>query len=101
MKRYFGIIVVIALVIVAAVASHRTASARAHEAERDADFRRIQAVYLERVGWMRANPDGVSYRDELKPFLKAYFDDVDEHLTRFGGNKKFDGYLAELDKRAE
>jgi hypothetical protein len=101
LKRYFGIVVVIALVIVAAVASHRTASARAHEAERDADFRRLQAVYLERVGWMRTNPDEASYRDELKPFFKEYFTQVDEHLARFNGNTKFDGYLAELDKRAE
>ncbi|NOK36164.1 hypothetical protein HMI49_23460 [Corallococcus exercitus] len=99
LKRYFGIIVVIALVIVAAVASHRTASARALEAERDADFRRIQSVYLERVGWMRTNPDEASYRDELKSFFKAYFDDVDGHLDRFHGNKKFDSYLAELEQR--
>ncbi|MBN8467829.1 hypothetical protein JYJ95_15015 [Corallococcus exiguus] len=101
MKRYFGIIVVIALVIVAAVASHRTASARATEAERDADFRRIQSVYMERVGWMRSNPDEASYKDELKSFFKGYFDDVEAHLDRFGGNKKFDSYLAELEQRAE
>ncbi|WP_375744770.1 hypothetical protein NR800_08095 [Corallococcus interemptor] len=101
MKRYFGIIIVIALVIVAAVASHRTASARATEAERDADFRRIQSVYLERVGWMRSNPDEASYKDELKSFFKGYFDDLDAHLDRFGGNKKFDSYLAELEQRSE
>ncbi|RKG92427.1 hypothetical protein D7V97_40930 [Corallococcus sp. CA053C] len=101
MKRYFGFIVLIALVIVAAVTSYRTSAARTKEAEREADFRRVQSVYLERVGWMRTNPDEASYRDELKPFFKAYFDDVDEHLTRFDGNKKFDGYLAELEKRAE
>ncbi|MBN9684969.1 MULTISPECIES: hypothetical protein [unclassified Corallococcus] len=99
MKRYFGIIIVIALVIIAAVASHRTASARATQAERDADFRRIQAVYLERVGWMRTNPDEASYKDELKSFFKGYFDDVDAHLDRFHGNKKFDNYLAELEQR--
>ncbi|MHA7631383.1 hypothetical protein [Corallococcus sp. M7] len=99
MKRYFGIIIVIALVIIAAVASHRTASARTTEAERDADFRRIQAVYLERVGWMRTNPDEASYKDELKSFFKGYFDDVDAHLDRFHGNKKFDSYLAELEQR--
>ncbi|RKH59207.1 hypothetical protein [Corallococcus llansteffanensis] len=101
MKRYFGFIVLIALVIVAAVTSYRTSAARTKEAEREADFRRVQSVYLERVGWMRTNPDEASYRDELKPFFKTYFDDVDEHLTRFDGNKKFDGYLAELEKRAE
>lgn len=101
MKRYFGVIVLIAGVLLAAVMSYRTASGKAREAQREADAQRIQAEYLERVGWMRANPDEASYREELKPFLKNYFDQVDEHLTRFGGNKQFDGYLQELEKRAE
>ncbi|MFP2930727.1 hypothetical protein ACLESO_37125 [Pyxidicoccus sp. 3LG] len=101
MKRYFGVIVIIAGVLLAAVMSYRTASARAREAEREADAQRIQAEYLERVGWIRSNPNDATYRDELKPFFKTYFEQVDDHLSRFGGNKQFDGYLQELEKRAE
>lgn len=99
MKRYFGVIVIIAGVLLAAVMSYRSASGKARDAQREADAQRIQAEYLERVGWMRTNPDEATYRDELKPFFKAYFDQVDTHLAQFGGNKKFDGYLDELEKR--
>ncbi|MCP3137868.1 type II secretion system protein [Pyxidicoccus xibeiensis] len=101
MKRYFGVIVIIAGVLLAAVMSYRTASTRAREAQREADAQRIQAEYLERVGWMRTNPNDAAYRDELKPFFKTYFQQVDDHLTQFAGNKQFDGYLQELEKRAE
>ncbi|MFP2913271.1 hypothetical protein ACLESD_51370 [Pyxidicoccus sp. 3LFB2] len=101
MKRYFGVIVIIAGVLLASVMSYRSASAKAREAQRDADAQRIQAEYLERVGWMRVNPNDVAYREELKPFFKNYFEQVDTHLTQFAGNKKFDGYLEELEKRAE
>ncbi|MBU8900380.1 hypothetical protein KRR26_32715 [Corallococcus sp. M34] len=100
MKRYFGVLVLVAGVLLASVMSYRSASTKAKEAQRDADFQRIQTEYLERVGWMRANPDEAKYREEVKPFFKAYFDQVDEHLTRYGGNKQFDAYLAELEKRS-
>lgn len=101
MKRYFGVIVIIAGVLLAAVMSYRTASSKARDAQREADAQRIQAEYLERVGWMRANPDEATYKEELRPFFKNYFEQVDTHLTQFGGNKKFDGYLEELEKRSE
>ena len=101
MKRYFGVIVIIAGVLLAAVMSYRSASAKAKDAQRDADSQRIQAEYLERVGWMRTNPNEATYKEELKPFFRAYFEQVDTHLTQFGGNKKFDGYLEELEKRSE
>ncbi len=101
MKRYFGVIVIVAGVLLAAVMSHRSTSARAREAEREADSQRIQSEYLERAGWIRSNPDENTYRDELKPFFKVYFDQVDAHLTAFGGNKNFDGYLQELEKRVD
>ncbi|ATB48445.1 hypothetical protein [Corallococcus macrosporus] len=101
MKRYFGVIVIVAGVLLGAVMSYRSASGRALEAQREADQQRIHAEYLERVGWMRSNPDEASYRDELKPFFKNYFEQVDDHLTRFQGNTKFDDYLLELEQREE
>ncbi|XXF75097.1 hypothetical protein P2318_18675 [Myxococcaceae bacterium GXIMD 01537] len=99
MKRYFGIIVLVAGVLIASVMSYRTLSARTREAQRDADVQRLQRDYLERVGWMRANPDDKKYRDEVGPFFKSYFAKVAEHQGRFGGNKDFDAYLQELEKR--
>jgi len=100
-KRYFGVIVLIAGLLLASVMSYRNASAKAKEAQQQADAQRIQAEYLERVGWMRVNPSDTAYREELKPFFRAYFEQVDTHLTQFGGNKQFDGYLEELEKRSE
>jgi len=65
------------------------------------DSARIQHDYLERIGWIRANPDEKSYRDEVNPFLRSYFKQIDEHLDRFGGNKQFDDYLLKEEKRTE
>lgn len=100
MKRYFGVLVVVAAVLVGSVMFHRRLSAQTFEAQREADMARIQKDYLERVGWMRSNPDDKGYREELAPFFKAYFEQIDGHLTRFKGNKEFDGYLQELERRA-
>src|SRR5207244_397742 len=63
------------------------------------DFQKIRADYLERVGWMRSNPDPKSYREELTPFFRAYFNEVDEHLKKYGGNLAFDSYLQEVEQR--
>jgi hypothetical protein len=99
LKRYFGFIVLIAGVLIASVMTYRNLSARTREAQRDADFQRVQKEYLERVGWMRANPDDKKYRDEVGPFFKGYFTKVTEHQNRFGGDKEFDAYLEELERR--
>lgn len=99
--RYFGVIVAVAGILAASVMSHRRSSAQVREAEREADIARLQKDYLERVGWMRTNPDEKAYREEVGPFFKAYFEQVDAHLTRYQGNKEFDSYIAEIERRAE
>ena len=101
MKRYFGLIVVIAGIFIGAVVTYRSASARALEAQREADFTRLQKDYLERVGWMRANPDGSAYQQQVSPFFKAYFEQVSSHQNRYKLSKEFDAYLVELEKRTE
>jgi hypothetical protein len=100
-KRYFGVIVVIAGLIIGAVMTYRSSSAKALEAQREAEFARIQREYLERVGWMRTNPDEASYRQELAPFFKTYFEQIGAHQNRFKLSKDFDAYLVELEKRGE
>ncbi len=101
MKRYFGLILLIVGVLIAAVTTYRGASARALEAQREADFTRIQKDYLERVGWMRTNPDEASYQQELAPFFKTYFEQIGAYRNRYKLGKEFDAYLVELDKRAD
>jgi hypothetical protein len=100
-KRYFGFIVLIVGIILAAVVTTRSSSARALEAQRDADFARVQKDYLERVGWLRVNPDEKAYRQELSPFFKAYFEQVGAHHDRYKLGRKYDAYLAELEKRGD
>jgi hypothetical protein len=99
LKRYFGLIVLVVGVISAAVMLQRSAKERTLEAQREADIARIQKDYLERVGWMRTNPDETSYRNELAPFFKAYFTQVSEHQDRYNLSKEFDAYLTELEQR--
>ncbi|HYH97558.1 MAG TPA: hypothetical protein VD972_16415 [Hyalangium sp.] len=101
MMRYFGVLVVVAGVFAGSIMFYRRLSAQTLEAQREADVARIQKDYLERVGWMRTNPDETTYREELSPFFKTYFEQVDAHLTKFKGNKEFDSYIAEVERRAE
>ena len=99
MKRTFGpIVIVVGLVLVGAIGL-RSVKARTAEAEREADAYRLKADYLERVGWLRSNPDPKTYREEVGTFFKGYFARLDEHQQRFGGNREFDDYLKELEKR--
>ena len=73
--------------------------AKSAELEREQNFSRIQKEYLERVGWIRSDPDEKGYKNNVLSFLHWYFVQIDEHQTRFGLSKKFDAYLDELDKR--
>src|SRR3954469_4355612 len=95
MRRYIGLIV--GFVVVAVMAGYLVMSknGQIEEVKKEADAQRIRADYLEKVGWMRSNPDEKGYKDEVNPFFRNYFNQVDEHLKKFGGNKDFDGYLTE------
>ncbi|WP_434389819.1 hypothetical protein [Melittangium boletus] len=101
MKRYFGVALVIVGAIFAAVMTSRAAGARATEAQREAGLTHVQKDYLERVGWMRINPDEAAYRQELPPFFKKYFEQVSAHQDRFKLGKDFDAYLTELAARGD
>jgi len=94
-KRFVGVIIAVVGVIAAFVLMYNKYSAREAELDGDVDALRIRRDYLERVGWMRSNPDEASYRTEVGTFFKQYFQEVSDHLERFGGNKDFDDYLNE------
>lgn len=99
MKRYIGLIVGFLAIAVGAGAMVSERTAKVKEAEREAAIQRLRADYLERVGWIRSNPDEKTYKDEVNPFFRAYFNDVDAVLKKHGGNRNFDSYLEELEKR--
>ncbi len=101
MKRYVGLLAVIALAITGTVVASRKISTKTVEADRAEDIGRIKAEYLERVGWIRSNPDEKSYKDEVGTFLRWYFKEINDHRNRFGGKKDYDEYLDELAKRSD
>lgn len=99
MKRNFGVVLIVVGVIVAGVLATTRAGNRAKAAEGEAALASLQKEYLERVGWMRANPDPAAYRTELPGFFKGYFTKVEEYRKRTGGRPEFDEYLEGQAKR--
>lgn len=101
MKRYVGLVVGLIVIVAAFYISSSRASERVEKAQAAENFAEVQAKYLERVGWIRSNPDEKSYLSEVNPFLRLWFGGVDEHLKRFDGNPQFDDYLQKIEKRAQ
>ncbi len=100
MNRYLGVFVAVIAFAVAVVIGSARYKAKANETERELNFARIQKDYLERVSWIRSNPDEKTYKDEVNGLWRWYFRELNEHLNRFHGNRKYDDYLTELDKRS-
>jgi hypothetical protein len=99
MKRYFGIFVALAFVVVAIVFASRKWTEKTTEAQRTENLLRLQRDYFERVAWLREVPDQKAYANEMDTFLHWYFKEVNEHFNKFGGNREFTDYLTELDER--
>src|SRR5262245_45905704 len=99
MKRYLPLAAVVLLVGVVAQRAYSSFSEMKFNAQRDANLARIQKEYLERVGWLRVNPEEKDYRDDVVTFFRWYFGEIAEHHQRFEGNPKFDSYLLELEER--
>jgi hypothetical protein len=70
------------------------------EHQRDQSLLKLRADFLERVPMVRSQPEEKAYRSEVQTLLAWYFKEVNEHLSRHGGNKKFDDYLLELEDRS-
>lgn len=101
MKRYIGLLIVVAGVIVGMIYAYRKWDQKTAETQQALNEARILREYADRVAWIRVNPDEKAYKDEVGTFFRWYFKEVNEHLNKFGGNRKFDDYLAELDERAK
>lgn len=101
MKRFIGVIIIIAGIAAIVVWSARRFEQRSTEIAREQSELRLRAAYLERVAWLRNVPEEKAYRDEIGTFLAWYFKEVGEHMARFGGNRAFDDYLQELEERGK
>jgi hypothetical protein len=100
MKRYFGIIVAVIGITAAIVWTMRKWDLKTAEAQKEQAMLKLRADYLERIAWLRNVPDEKAYKDEINTFLRWYFKEVTDHLNKYGGNRKFDDYLEELESRA-
>jgi hypothetical protein len=101
MKRYSGVAIVFVALITAIGMTYSHYHGRSLEAERELDRVRIAKQYMERVGWVRANPDEKGFRYDSNALFRWYFREVEGHLAKFGGSKAFDEYEAELAKKAK
>ncbi|MBX7115277.1 MAG: hypothetical protein K1X64_13190 [Myxococcaceae bacterium] len=99
MKRYFGLIIATVGVIAGITIAYQRYMELKANSERELSELRLKNGYLEKIGWMRSNPDQKTYKDEVSTFLRNYFKEVSDHLNRHGGNKNFDEYLTELETR--
>ena len=70
-------------------------SAAQQRSDEALSLEKVRNSYLEKVGWIRSNPDEAGYDGEVNAFLKAYFDDVNQHLARYGDDTGL--YLTQLE----
>jgi hypothetical protein len=103
MNRNLGIVLllVVAGSAVAGFIGSRRYGELEHRAARESAALRLRAEALERMAWLRSNPDADGYRSEVKNFFKWYFDQVSAQQARFGGNPAFDDYVKEVEAKAK
>ncbi|MBX5480422.1 MAG: hypothetical protein IRZ16_01035 [Myxococcaceae bacterium] len=101
MKGSLGFVILIVGILAGSYFAYRKYNDKAVELEKVSNLDRIQRDYLERVSWIRSNPDMKAYKDEVGTFFRWYFKEINEHQNRFGGNKEFDDYLKELETRSD
>src|SRR5262249_31362745 len=95
------LLLVIAGFSVAGVVGYRRTTESREQAAKEISALRLRNESLERLGWLRSNPDPDGYRSDVKGFLRWYFEQVSAHQGRFGGNPAFDDYLKDMDAQAK
>ncbi len=100
MKRYFGVIVAVAAVVIGIIFTFKKWDAKTADAAREQSLLKLRGDFLERAAWVRNVPDQKAYTDENQTFMRWYFKEVTNHLNRHGGDRDFKDYLQELDARA-
>ena len=97
----FVLLLVIAGFTAAGVVGYRRTTEAREQAAREIAALRLRAEALERAGWIRSNPDPDAYKNDVKGYLRWYFEQVSAHQAKFGGNPAFDDYLKDLDRKAK
>jgi len=95
------LLLVVAGFTAAGVVGYRRTSAAQAQAEKEIAALRLRAEALERVGWIRSNPDAESYKNDVKGYLRWYFEQVSNQQAKYGGNPGFDDYLKDIDRQAK
>lgn len=101
MKRYFALVVALIGLTSAVVWEMYRWDRRVAEHQRDQNLLRLRVEYLERVPALRSIEDNKVYQSDVQSFLRWYFKEVTDHLNRFGGNRRFEEYLEELEARGK
>jgi hypothetical protein len=101
MKRILPVIFALVGVVFGLIFAFKKWDAKTAEAAREQSELRLKADYLERVAWIRVNPDEKSYKDEVGTFFRWWFKGVNDHINQLGGNRKFDDYLQELAEKSK
>ena len=100
-----NVLLVLLLVVVGFSAStviqYRRGQELKERAAKEEAALRLRAETLERMGWLRSNPDPDAYRNEVKSFFRWYFEQVSAQRAKFGGSAGFDEYLKELEQKAK
>jgi hypothetical protein len=94
------LVVILGFSAAAVVGYRRTAEAQTQAAKEIASLR-LKNEALERVGWIRSNPDPDGYKNDVKGYLRWYFEQVSAQQARFGGNPAYDDYLKDIDRKAK
>src|SRR5690242_11905348 len=78
MNRNLAIVllVVIAGFSAAGIVGYRHASEAQAQAAKEIAALRLKNEALERAGWIRNNPDADAYRNDIKGYLRWYFEQV-------------------------
>jgi hypothetical protein len=85
----------------AGYATYQRINETAVATQRFVDTERLRADYLEQIPFLRAVPDEHAYQEQLRPFFREYFSQVDELVKRHGLNSDFDDYLISLKRREQ
>ncbi|HET9036000.1 MAG TPA: hypothetical protein VFN45_07335, partial [Myxococcaceae bacterium] len=103
MNRNLAIVllVVIAGFTATGIVGYRRATEAQAQAAKEIAALRLRTEALERAGWIRSNPDSESYKNDIKGYLRWYFEQVSAQHAKFGGNPAYDDYLKDVDRKAK
>jgi len=103
MNRNLAIVLLVVILgfSAAGVVGYRRATEAKAQSAREIASLRLRVDALERMGWIRSDPDPDGYRNDVKGFLRWYFEQVSALQAKHGGNPAYDDYLKDIDRKAK